>query len=364
MSHIPNTAVTLSPSAAYAKLITEETIKKDDLQASIMEAFEALYQEVIDKKVWLFKPKYHNNGIYLWGPVGRGKTMLMDLFLNALPPKVPYKRYHYHAFMRLIHQELKKRQGDKLPLKGLAKDLKKQFSVIFLDEFFVMDIANAMILGDLLQALFKQKMVLLITSNCAPDDLYENGMLRERFMPAIEAIKTHMAVKTLLSDQDYRMDNDCLKQIVISPDDAQSDDQLKGIFHRLTKGQTIYHQPINCLDRMIEIIARSDKVLWCDFSKLCAVPRSQNDYLALSKQYDTFIVSHVPVFGDRDEDISLYFIMLIDVLYDEHKQLIITTAAALEDLFPQQSPLSGAFARTYSRLNEMQSPEYLENCRQ
>jgi cell division protein ZapE len=342
------------PSLAYQHKLDHQKIQADPLQKKILESLDALYEQVTQKR-FTFKRKKKIVGIYLFGPVGRGKTMMMDLFLNSLPKKIVTQRYHYHAFMRMIHAELKKIQGTKNPLSLIAKQLKKDMHVLFLDEFFVLDMANAMILGDLFKALFKEKLIILTTSNCAPDELYQDGMFRERFLPAIDAIKKHMLVLSLRSDHDYRIGKNLQDFRFIYPDDKQSQVMLHKFFQHLTDNTIVSVAPIECLGREIKIIARNDHVIWFDFNQICAVPRSQNDYLALAEIYDTFILSHVPIFHANNEHAGLYFTMLIDVLYDHHKQIILSAEALCDKLFPKSGALALGFERTYSRLMEMQS---------
>ena len=347
------------PSLAYQNKIDRQGIQEDSQQMQIIAHFDRLYKQIIQKR-FLFKRTQKISGVYLFGPVGRGKTMIIDLFLESLPKKIIYQRYHYHAFMRMIHLELKKIQGTKNPLTVIAKQLKNKMRVLFLDEFFVMDLANAMILGDLLKALFKEKLILLTTSNCEPDQLYQDGMFRERFMPAIHAIKNHMQVLSLCCEKDYRIRNDLEKYRYIYPDDENSQCRLQDIFRHLTSSTATSNDPITCLGREIKIVEKNNHVIWFDFNRICAVPRSQNDYLALAEIYDTFMISHVPIFDDHNEDAGLYFTMLIDVLYDEKKQIMMSAKTSLDHLFSKSGPLALGFERTYSRLIEMQSPEYIQ----
>jgi len=349
----------IKPSIAYQAKIVSKDIQEDNLQKNIIKHFDCLLDQIIKKKSWFSRSK-KISGIYLWGPVGRGKTMIIDLFLHALPKHIKYKRYHYHAFMRMIHQELRKIQGTKDPLTMIAKKLKQENQLLFLDEFFVMDMANAMILGDLLKALFKENFILLTTSNCDPNELYQDGMFRERFLPAIEAIKNNMQVLSLMCEKDYRIKQALNDQRFLYPINDTSEQLIKTIFHHLTRGTVVTHQPIACLGREIKIRAKNNNVIWFDFNQICSIPRSQNDYLALADQYNIFMISHLPKFDLKDETTGLYFTMLIDVLYDEHKQLIVLAEAPLADIFPKGGPLALGFERTYSRLIEMQSPEYIE----
>lgn len=349
----------VKPSVRYKDKLTEHNFEPDPLQQQVITQFDLLYDHITKKRSW-FSSKIKTKGVYLWGPVGRGKTMIIDLLLESLPSTIIHQRYHYHAFMRMIHKELKLIQGQKDPLTIIAKKLKKQMQILFLDEFFVLDMANAMILGDLLKAFFKENLILLTTSNCAPDELYKDGMFRERFLPAIEAIKENMQVLSLCSDNDYRMKQTLLDHRFITPIDDKTAAMLRDIFHHLTKGTVITNEPLICLDRLVKVIARSDEVIWFDFDDICSIPRSQNDYLVIAEDYDTFLISNIPVFTDKNADAGLYFTMLIDVLYDEQKQIIMSASKPLEDIFPHTGPLALGFERTYSRLIEMQSPEYCE----
>lgn len=347
------------PSELYQQKIQNSEFEADHLQQSLLQHFDRLFMQITQKKLW-FKRQQNITGIYLYGPVGRGKTMIIDLFLASLPKDIVYKRYHYHAFMRMIHKELKNIQGTKDPLQVIAKKLKQDMQLLFLDEFFVMDMANAMILGDLLKALFAEKFILLTTSNCAPDELYKDGMFRERFLPAISAIKDHMQILSLFCEKDYRIRQALSDHRFFYPDDKKSETMMQDIFHHLTRGTVIQKIDLRILDRYIKTKAYNDNVVWFDFTEICSVPRSQNDYLVLADMFDTFMLSHVPKFSIEDENAGLYFTMFIDVLYDEHKQLILSAQTDLENLFPKSGPLALGFERTYSRLIEMQSPEYIQ----
>jgi cell division protein ZapE len=342
------------PSLAYQKKINQKEIQEDLLQKEILVYFDALYDQLTRPRFWLSRSK-KMFGIYLFGPVGRGKTMLIDLFIESLPKRVHYQRYHYHAFMRMIHRELKKIQGRKNPLILIAKKIKSDMKVLFLDEFFVMDMANAMILGDLFKALFKEKVIVLTTSNCQPDLLYKDGMFRERFLPAIAAIKKHMQVLSLCCEKDYRMRDFLYENRYFYPDDEKAEKKIQNLFDLQTQSTQVSKKPIMCLNREINIIARNEHIIWFNFNQICTIPRSQNDYLALAQQYQTWMISHVPVFDESNENAGLYFTMLIDVLYDNHKKIIVSASASLENLFAQSGPLALGFERTYSRLVEMQS---------
>lgn len=298
-------------------------------------------------------------GVYLWGGVGIGKTLMMDCFYHCLT--IPNKlRMHYHAFMRKVHQSLKSLQGHPNPLRLMARDFAKHYKVICLDEFIVTDIVDAMILAGLLQALTDAGICIVTTSNTEPDELYKNGLQRTSFLPAIALIHEHFNVVHLPSKQDYRMLQIKKSGLYFTPDDAAAEQHLQDSFTALTHGHELSTEPVKINDREIVCRVRTQDVIWFNFKTLCSIPRSQQDYLALAEQYKIIYLSHVPILSAKDKNTSLLFIRLIDVLYDAKKPLIVSAAKPANLLFEGLASMPEA-ARTLSRLEEMQSERYLSS---
>jgi len=298
-------------------------------------------------------------GLYLWGGVGRGKTLLMDLFFAELggTGKAATRQHFYH-FMREVHAELgriKQRQG---PLDLVAERLAARARVICLDEFFVSDIADAMILAALLDGLFKRGVTLVTTSNVPPQELYKDGLQRQRFLPAIESLGKHVDVIHLDGGVDYR-----LRQLERAPTylDSNRDDAAAALAERfamLAGGATQSPGEITVEGRVLHAVALGKDIAWFEFKELCDGPRSQNDYIELARLYHTIVIAHVPKFGVSDENAARRFIMLIDELYDRSVKIVVSAAAAPVDLYRGER-LQFEFERAASRLMEMQTQQYL-----
>ncbi len=354
----------MKPLQALQKKIDQGEITEDPRQVEIMQQLQHVYDQLIKHqnpsllcKIGLKKPQ-PIKGIYLWGHVGTGKSFLIDLFFACLPFENKL-RIHFHAFMQRIHQELKTLQGHKDPLQVLAKKIAGETSILCFDEFFVTDIADAMLLAGLLEALFANGVCLVTNSNCAPDELYKNGMLRERFIPAIEVIKQNTTVINIQTQHDYRLRHLLEAGVYYTPLGAKAQDEMQQSFKHFSKDKTPSDEPIIILDRPIDVIQRSNDAIWFDFPAICGKPRSQNDYLELAKIFSTVLVSNVPVIGERQEDLITTFIKLVDVFYDERKRLVISAAADCESLYPT-GPMAFEYKRTASRLIEMQSKDYFD----
>lgn len=298
-------------------------------------------------------------GLFLWGPVGAGKTWLMDLFYDSLTEVKKKERLHFHNFMYQVHQQLKLLQGQRDPLLILAKRLAKTVKVLCFDEFFVNDIADAMLLAGLLKALFAEGIVLIATSNIAPDQLYRNGLQRERFLPAIALIKRHTLVVELQSHMDYRLRQLEQAGLYHYPLNEISHNKMQQHFQEFAAENWESHGNIKILNRLIPTIAVSNEIVWFDFKILCHSPRSQNDYIEIAQQFKIVLVSGVPQFSHRLENEALYFIHLVDVFYDAKVKLILSAAVPLSELYQGQR-WQQVFKRTLSRLTEMQSHVYLD----
>ncbi|TLY47771.1 MAG: AFG1 family ATPase [Gammaproteobacteria bacterium] len=321
-----------------------QALQIDEQQALAVQQLQSVYEELIKPKKWLATKKIVK-GLYLWGDVGRGKTYLMDLFYNHLP--VAKSRYHFHQFMHHIHAELSQLQGQSNPLVRIAKRLRKEADVICLDEFLVHEIGDAMILAQLLKALFSEGIVLVTTANTSPEDLYANGLQRGLFLPAISLIKQHLRVFHLASRIDYR------RQHVINTENAlvwvMNPFQGQTLFDELSKNAKVDYQALMINGRRIAHLGCSKQLVWFDFSSICAIPRSQLDYLEIAQRFQTILISDVKVIGEYEDNLARLFIHLIDILYDANCQVILTAAQAIEDIYPK-GRLNTEFERTKSRL--------------
>ena len=295
-------------------------------------------------------------GLYLWGSVGRGKTMLVDFFYECLPP-AGRRRLHFYSFMRAVHVELRTLAGVADPLQTVARRWARGLRVLCLDEFHVTDITDAMLLDRLLHALLDLGVILVTTSNDAPDQLYPGGLQRERFLPAIALLQERLEVVQLAGDLDYRLRTLTQAAVYYVPDDAASRAALTERFVALT-GAAPRSGWLTVEERPLRVIAHGDGVVWCDFADLCRGPRSTHDYIELGRVFHTFVLSGVPVMGEDDNDAARRFIALIDELYDRSVKLLVGAAAAPASLY-HGARLAPAFRRTLSRLAEMASYEYL-----
>ncbi len=298
-------------------------------------------------------------GLYLWGDVGRGKTWLMDQFFSALPLEKK-QRLHYHQFMQTIHQALADLPAHADPLALVANQMAEQYRVICLDEFHVMDIADAVILHGLLRALFGHGVTLLTTSNRAPDDLYKNGSHRERFLPAIELLKQNTRVFHLDNDKDYRLNRSIQQDVFFTPHDAVVQQKLSAIFTQITQGQTTRQSPVTLYGREIAVIKSADDAIWFDFDTLCRGPRASSDYIQVAKQYNTVILSQIPQLFAGEEGPARRFLNLVDEFYDQHVFLLLSSEVSLDQMY-QGELLTFEFKRVLSRLDEMQSCSYWES---
>ncbi|MGJ8680686.1 cell division protein ZapE [Paraglaciecola sp.] len=296
-------------------------------------------------------------GLYFWGGVGRGKTYLVDTFYECLPFEKKM-RIHFHRFMHRVHQELKTLGGQSDPLKIIAETFAKETRVICFDEFFVSDITDAMILGTLMEELFAHGIVLVATSNIIPDDLYKNGLQRARFMPAIELINQNTRIVNVDSGVDYRLRTLEQAEIFHYPLDAKANENLHKYFGQLAPEVGTENQDIEIEGRMIPSLHYADGVVMFEFRAVCDGPRSQTDYMEISRLYHSVLIANVEQMGQATDDIARRFIAMIDEFYERNVKLIISAEVALEDLYTQ-GQLDFEFKRCLSRLKEMQSHDYL-----
>jgi cell division protein ZapE len=299
-------------------------------------------------------------GLYLWGGVGRGKTMLMDLFYASLRPQLG-ERTHFYRFMRQVHAELRKIKDRADPLDTVAEQLAARFRVLCLDEFFVADIADAMILAGLFAGLFRRGVTLVATSNTPPEELYKDGLQRQRFLPAIDLIQSHVEVVQLDGGIDYRLRQLAQAPTYLDSNSADTVQQMKQRFAALAGGTAGGPATLTVENRHIKAQATGPGTVWFEFKDICEGPRSQNDYIELARLYHTVFISNVPEFTRSNENAARRFIMLVDEFYDRNVNVVISAAAAPGSLYHGER-LQMEFLRAASRLIEMQTQQYLAGC--
>ncbi|WP_309683989.1 cell division protein ZapE [Polaromonas sp.] len=355
--------MTQSVRAAYEAELASRAYVSDPAQLRAVEALERCATE------WAaFKEQRSNalkklinrpdipRGVYMHGGVGRGKSFLMDCFYNAVPLRRK-TRLHFHEFMREVHRELQDLQGTVNPLDELGRRIAKRYRLICFDEFHVSDITDAMILHRLLAALFDNGVGFVTTSNFHPDDLYPNGLHRDRIFPAMALLKAHLEVISVDNGTDYRRRTLEHARLYLTPLGAQADADMRETFESLAESQD--EDPVLHIEsRQIQARRKAGSVVWFDFKTLCGGPRSQNDYLEIATQFHTVLLSEVPHMPVRMASEARRFTWLVDVLYDRRVKLIMSAAVAPEALYTE-GPLAHEFVRTVSRLNEMQSMEFL-----
>jgi cell division protein ZapE len=353
----------------YERQIAERGFYADPAQLAIVRRLEALRARLIaadrasgSARARLLRtlrghPAPPVRGMYLWGPVGRGKTWLMDLFFHSLPfPQ--RRRRHFHRFMHDVHAELKGLRELEAPLETVAERLAAETRVLCFDELFVTDIADAMILAALFRGLFRRGVTLVATSNAAPADLYRDGLQRQRFLPAIELIERHTDVIAAAGDRDYRLRQLTQAGTYLASQASDTEARLHALFAELSDHAPAADGTIEIEGRPIAVVAQSEGAIWCEFQALCGGPRSQEDYIEIARNYQAVVVSNVPAMDALKEDEARRFIALIDELYDRCVKLVISAAAPPAQLYRGER-LRAEFQRTASRLAEMQSEQYL-----
>ncbi len=296
-------------------------------------------------------------GAYLWGGVGRGKTFIMDIFFDALPFEDKL-RYHFHRLMYRVHGRLKDLAGQEDPIEIIAEELASEAKVICFDEFFISEIGDAMILGKLLDGLFRRGVCLVATSNIPPKQLYHDGLQRQQFLPAIKLIETNANVINIDNGNDYRLRVLAQAEIWHAPLDTAADQNLEQYFTAIAPDSRTVRQPIEILGRNIQTRQRADGIAWFNFSELCDGPRSQNDYIEIARAFQTVLLSNVPTLTRETENQARRFIALVDEFYDRRVKLIVSAACPIIDIYTG-TQLTMEFQRTASRLLEMQSTSYL-----
>ncbi|MEQ8857346.1 MAG: cell division protein ZapE [Pseudomonadales bacterium] len=364
----------MSPQDRYLALLQTDGFARDPAQQQVVDLLDELYRSLSERRAdagnWFERLLGGGRllggnrsraepvrGLYLWGGVGRGKTMLMDLFYECLPAD-DRTRMHFHRFMQRTHRELESLAGTPNPLERVADRFADEASVLCFDEFFVSDIGDAMILAELLEGLFERGVTLVATSNVAPDLLYDNGLQRRRFLPAIELLKRHTRVVNVDGEVDYRLRVLERAEIYHAPLDGAAEQTLERSFLALAPEQPERDVVLEIEGRPIRARWVAEDVAWFEFAELCEGPRSQNDYIELSRIFHAVLISNVRRFSARNEDAARRFISLVDEFYDHNVKLILSAEAPVSELYGGER-LRFEFQRTESRLLEMQSHEYL-----
>jgi cell division protein ZapE len=352
--------------ACYAREIAKRGFSTDAAQVAALASLERLRSELtaaasapLGKRLLrgLTRDNGAHRGVYLWGGVGRGKTWLMDLFYSSLTI-AQKRRTHFYRFMQEVHADLKRLKGMQSPLEGVADKIARKAQVICFDELFVSDIADAMILAGLFGALIKRGVTLVFTSNVKPKDLYKGGLQRERFLPTIALIEQHCDVIAVEGGVDYRLRQLKKATIYLPTGAADTQKKLEELFDDLSDEDIETDGTITINHRKIKVLRESENVIWFDFAALCEGPRSPTDYIAIASEYQSVIISNVPVLHDTADNAARRFISVIDEFYDRGVNVIISAAAAPNELYLGEK-LKFEFQRTSSRLIEMQSEEYL-----
>ncbi len=356
------------PSQKYNELMSRKRFSRDLTQEHAVLVLDGLYTQLFDrlkqqnehflKRLYrrFFLPESVIKGCYIWGGVGRGKTFIMDLFYDALPVKQK-KRVHFHHFMKDIHERLGVIKHVKNPLQIIARQLSRDFTVLCLDEFMVQDIGDAMVLSELLAAMSASGIVLLTTSNTAPENLYLDGLQRAQFLKTISHINQHCHVLHVDSGIDYRTQKNNINTRYYTPHSARSLEDIKQWlnFHQYKLNAV---DSINIHARDIATCYVAEPVIWFEFQVICKTNRSRTDYIALSKRFKVWVISGIQVMDDQTNDVTRRFITLIDVLYDNRNTLLISADVPIEQLYAGAF-LKFEFKRTMSRLHEMQTKHYL-----
>lgn len=359
------------PKKRYLQALDKQELRYDEMQMHVVEALETLHDKVSKQKgpseatlssklTGIFKrtnnTKANSNGIYIWGSVGRGKTYLMDIFYDCLPDKQKL-RLHFHRFMQEVHHQLRAIQNKEDPLQLVADSFKKRTSIICLDELFVSDIGDAMILAGLLDAFFARGIILVTTSNCQPDNLYKGGLQRQKFIPAIDLIKQHTKIIELGGNIDHRLEFLEHANIYHYPLNESANAVMLNNFLHVSPEPGIENECLYIEGRNINTIRCANGAVWLDFEELCSGPRSAADYIEIGRCFNTILISNIPVLTHTD-DLARRFITAIDEFYDRSVKVIISAEATVHDLYKGQK-LAFEFQRTVSRLLEMRSHDYL-----
>jgi len=360
----------------YGRELLARGWQPDEAQERALETLEALRCRLIASHPsragvfgWLKRrrvpPWPLERGVYLWGEVGRGKTLLMDLFFRSLP-FAERRRVHFHRLMHDVHAALHQLPRHRSPLELVAARIAREARVLCLDELAVSDIGDAMILAGFFAGLFREGVTLVTTSNLHPEQLYRDGLQRQRFLPAIALLEQHLSVQEVAGHTDYRLRELTQAGTYLASAAPDTQQRMEQLFAALAgRAAGIEGKPrgagagaIEILGRRIPVVRRAPGVVWFEFTALCAGPRSQEDYIEIAREYACVLLGNVPVLDTGRENEARRFVALIDELYDHHVNLVLSAAAAASELYRGER-LREEFRRTSSRLNEMQTQQYL-----
>ncbi|MFC3874920.1 cell division protein ZapE [Neisseria musculi] len=353
-----------SPLTWYQAASEQPAFIRNAAQAKAIEYLDRLWTELM-----MFKRKRNRflgrslrspqlpKGLYFYGGVGRGKSFLMDVFYGCLPYRRK-RRVHFHAFMAEVHRRMKALKSETNPLKAVAAEIAGETRVLCFDEFHVSDIADAMILGRLLESLFEGGVVLVATSNYAPSELYPQGQNRSSFLPTIELIESKLTVLNVDGGEDYRLRTLKPAEVFYVPDNGENEGRLASLFAQVAHGKTKNPRPITINGRELMCNAQDGKAIWFDFRALCFRPRSQADYLYLAERYEMVFVSGIEKLSEAEKAEARRLTWLIDVLYDFRVKFCATSEVPAEEIYVE-GDFAHEFVRTVSRMVEMQSEEYL-----
>jgi cell division protein ZapE len=353
------------PSEAYVRGVAAGDWQADGGQQATLPELDRIHTQLsaaeadsmLGRLAARFRDPVFVPGLYLWGGVGRGKTFLADLLFEQLAG-VPKHRWHFHRFMGEVHSRLRALPDTADTLSVVARDMAADSRLLVLDEFFVGDIGDAMILGRLLDQLLARGVTLVTTSNIPPAELYRDGLQRASFLPCIALIEKHCQVHRLDSAHDYRLRELTRAATYLAPLGTNSEQALAAHFERLAGHSRRDSRPLRLFDRPIAVKTQADGIAWFEFSELCEGPRAAADYIEIARDFHTVLISNVPRLGLESEDAARRFVHLIDEFYDRHVNLLLSAAADPLSLY-QGRRLEREFERTSSRLIEMQSAEYL-----
>ncbi len=361
---------------AYSRLISAGKLQSDGEQEQAVGTLDTLYEELkvakqfsLRKASLLSRLRFRSHpsvpkGIYLFGGVGRGKTMLMDLFYQVAPVDLKL-RVHFHLFMQETHRWMHKWRtkgathvsiGDPIP--ALAQDLKLRAHLLCLDEFEIRDVADAMIMRRLFTALWRENIVVIMTSNWSPDDLYSGGLQRELFLPFISLLKQQIHIIDLGSKIDYRFQILQRKQVYFCPTGESQPFDMSTVFRELVGNVASTEEILLVNGREIKVPRVNQGIVWYTFEELCEKALGAGDYLALAKKYHTLLLANIPAIASENRDVAKRFVTLIDILYENNVKLVCNAAVPPEELYANKAGVP-EFARAVSRLNEMQSVSYL-----
>ena len=363
-------ATTKTPLQVYLDAVESGELDADANQLKVMQLLQSVADELLANPLnppaatGFFGKLFGGNqelakvqGLYLWGGVGRGKTLLTDMFYRTVPV-AEKRRIHFHRFMRAIHDELRELGEIENPLDVVAGRWIKQCRLLVLDEMHVNDITDAMLIGGLLTNLFDRGLTIITTSNVHPDDLYKDGLQRSRFLPAIEQIKQHTKVHDMAGETDYRLRVLENVDIYFDSADTKSRETMQQSFVELARNETVAETPLDVNGRKIPVIMRAETVVWFEFDTLCNTPRSTHDYIEIATLFSTVFISGIEVLNENRNDEARRLVNLIDELYDRQINLVVSAEATPEALYTG-SRLSFEFVRAASRLREMQTRDYI-----